>query len=781
MEQKINTGNRSLRLKNLLFVAALHGQSLLVYCVMLYLFYIAERSWDLDMLLFYMNDVQSECLPYYLVMLCLVLLFIVARIKLLGRYRARTKIKYRYVALADAQLAVAAIPCWIFADSFVWGVVLVMYAFICMLVDKQHYSTSEHGKVLRYVLVFFLFTIVIISVVFEQKNVMRYETNVKIKEYYEKNHDWIDLPEVWSVAMYRNGELQRSAGVFRYTPFCTLPAEFDDGIYRVYAENNEHYMFIDGADMTVVSQMSWSDTFCFIVNTTFTFFVYLTLSFIFSMLWLLIGNRWIVRRSFFVKVQTLMVFFLLCCLVLLFGLTVWFVNYKYVKTVKRNQSQRMETLVNYFQPVLGGMVSDSIAPEVNRLSEIYGMDVIVYDSVGNLLISTLVDSLKLEPNIFRSENNPFVNMPSNVYSKMYYGSDKVLHIQSYCILFDKNHHPVYMMLSSASEIRRVKTEIAFFFVIILNAYFLLAIVCMLISYFLARQLVAPFVELENKFNEISRTGEYVKIECSVDSDEELIHLARQYNIMVDKLESSMAELSRTERDSSWRDMSRQMAHEIKNPLTPMRLLAQQIIAFDTDDFEQYKKRVRETLSILLTEINTLIETAEALSAFAKIPMARPSRVNVVERIRQIVELFRYNESSCSIKLKINTDEACVYIDKDAFVQMCNNLLKNALQSIPDDREGHVVVTVIKRIDNVLIKVADNGCGISDEIKSRIFDAQFSTKTQGMGVGLSVVKSVVDGVGGTIDFSSTVNKGTTFSVCLPLMSSASEQKSHEHDL
>lgn len=768
MEQKINCKDSLSYGKNALFLIVLHLQSWMFYALMLYLFYTAEKSWDLDMLLFYMNSVQGECLSYYFVLLGIVALFMIVRMQILDWYDLKIKMEYKYIAMTDIVFGLCSIPCWLDARYYIWGIVLLGYAAIGMLVDRQHYARSEYGKILHYVFIFLFFTIVIISVVFEQKNIMRYETNRNIKEYCERNKDWAVLPDVWSVAMYCDGELVKSVGSFRYSPYYPVTKDWDNGVYRKHSEDCEHYMFVEDENMIVVTQLSWSDFFCFVVNTTFIFFVYLALSFIFYSLWRLIVNKWTIRRSFFVKVQTLMVFFLLCCLVLLFGLTVWFVNYKYIKTVKRNQSLRMESLSNYLHPVLTETASESIAPEIRRMSYIYNMDIIAYDSVGNLIVSTQADSLSVDKNIFEAKVNPFESMPSNVYSKMFYGNDKVLKIQSFCVLFDKDHHPVYIIMSSASEMKRVKTEISYFFVLILNMYFVLAIVCMLISYLIARQLVAPLLELEQKFKEISQTGEYVKIECSLGSDDELIQLVEQYNRMVDKLESSVAELAMTERDFSWRDMSRQIAHEIKNPLTPMRLLAQQIIAMNHEDVNEYKKQVRNSVSILLAEINTLIDTTEALSAFAKVPMVRPSKVNVVERIKQVVDLFKFNESACTVRLKSNTKEAFVYVDKDAVVQVFNNLLKNAIQSVPDGRSGLIVVAIAKRKDDVLIKVSDNGIGISDEIKSRIFDTNFSTKTQGMGLGLCVVKNVVEGVGGTVGFESKSGKGTTFSITLPLM-------------
>jgi nitrogen fixation/metabolism regulation signal transduction histidine kinase len=238
--------------------------------------------------------------------------------------------------------------------------------------------------------------------------------------------------------------------------------------------------------------------------------------------------------------------------------------------------------------------------------------------------------------------------------------------------------------------------------------------------------------------------------------------------MIDKLAVSVEELAQSEREASWRQMARQMAHEIKNPLTPMQLLTQRLLMQSGDDLQEYKKAVHASAKALLQGIESITTTTDALSNFAKTPISPLAPINIVESVGYIVNLFRNNEAEVNIDFSSTLDEAMVLVDKEMIGHVFNNLLKNAIQAIPDDRKGEISVKIYHNDTNVIICVADNGIGIPEENKDKLFTVNFTTKTKGMGLGLMVVKNVVDQAKGTIEFSSEEGIGTTFIVSFPLL-------------
>ena len=245
-------------------------------------------------------------------------------------------------------------------------------------------------------------------------------------------------------------------------------------------------------------------------------------------------------------------------------------------------------------------------------------------------------------------------------------------------------------------------------------------------------------------------------------------LVRQYNAMIDKLAVSVEELAQSEREESWRQMARQMAHEIKNPLTPMQLLTQRLLMYSGDDMQEYKHMVYSSAKTLLQGIESITTTTEALSNFAKTPILPLEPINIVESVSYVVDLFRHNEANVNIDFSSTLDSSMVKVDKEMIGHVFNNLLKNAIQAIPDGREGEISVKIYHDVTNVIISVSDNGVGIPDENKDKLFTVNFTTKTKGMGLGLIVVKNVVDQANGKVEFRSEEGEGSTFFISFPMI-------------
>jgi nitrogen fixation/metabolism regulation signal transduction histidine kinase len=235
--------------------------------------------------------------------------------------------------------------------------------------------------------------------------------------------------------------------------------------------------------------------------------------------------------------------------------------------------------------------------------------------------------------------------------------------------------------------------------------------------------------------------------------------------MVDKLEESATMLAQSEREQAWREMAKQVAHEIKNPLTPMRLTVQSFQRkFDAND-PNLKQKLDDYSKTLIQQIDTMSAVASAFSNFASMPAQQNETLNVVEVVEFSLDIF--NEDF--IRFESNSEEIITVMDRTQLIRIITNLVKNAIQAIPEEQsEKAVLVSVNAEEDHVIIAVKDNGIGINTENTERIFEPKFTTKTSGMGLGLGIIKNIIENYKGTITFESEPGKGSTFMVSLPVV-------------
>ena len=232
--------------------------------------------------------------------------------------------------------------------------------------------------------------------------------------------------------------------------------------------------------------------------------------------------------------------------------------------------------------------------------------------------------------------------------------------------------------------------------------------------------------------------------------------------MIDELEESAVKLATSEREQAWREMAKQVAHEIKNPLTPMRLSVQNFQRKFNPEDPNIHQKVDEYTKTLIQQIDTMSSIASAFSNFAKMPAQQNETLNVVNIVKLALDIF----SEDYIFFLADEEEIIAKFDRTQLIRVVTNLVKNAIQAIPDDREPKIMVNVKSEKDNVSIIVVDNGNGISEENKNKVFEPKFTTKTSGMGLGLAMVKNIVETYNGSITFTSDKDTGTIFKVTFP---------------
>jgi nitrogen fixation/metabolism regulation signal transduction histidine kinase len=251
-------------------------------------------------------------------------------------------------------------------------------------------------------------------------------------------------------------------------------------------------------------------------------------------------------------------------------------------------------------------------------------------------------------------------------------------------------------------------------------------------------------------------------------NDEIGELVKQYNRMLDEIEESTHKLANSEREYAWREMAKQIAHEIKNPLTPMKLNVQQLLKSWNDNVPGFDKLLERFTRNQIEYIDDLSSIASAFSAFAKMPVTNPVEVNILDQIRITLELFK-NTDNVTFKVHWPRESKIViYADKEQLNGVFSNLIKNGIQSIPTGRQGLIMLNLEVKGDKIIVSVSDNGSGIPADLRKNLFTPNFTTKSSGMGLGLSIAKKYIESANGMIWFESEVNKGSVFYFELPVM-------------
>ncbi|WP_084683018.1 ATP-binding protein [Flavobacterium antarcticum] len=297
-----------------------------------------------------------------------------------------------------------------------------------------------------------------------------------------------------------------------------------------------------------------------------------------------------------------------------------------------------------------------------------------------------------------------------------------------------------------------------------QVYSFMLLIAFALAYFLSSYITKSLKSISLRITATNLNQKNEKIETD-DSSSEVNLLIEAYNSMVDKLEESALLLAQSEREQAWREMAKQVAHEIKNPLTPMRLTVQSFERkFDAND-PDVKQKLKDYSDTLIQQIDTMSSVASAFSNFASMPAQQNETLNAVSVIELALEIFNKD----FITFEAEEKEIITLIDRTQLIRIITNLVKNAIQAIPEEQvEKKITVRVKEDNHAVLIQVIDNGKGIEGQNIPRIFEPKFTTKSSGMGLGLGIIKNIIENYKGTITFESEIGKGTIFTVTLPLI-------------
>jgi signal transduction histidine kinase len=333
---------------------------------------------------------------------------------------------------------------------------------------------------------------------------------------------------------------------------------------------------------------------------------------------------------------------------------------------------------------------------------------------------------------------------------------------SYSYITDQNFKPLAIInLPYLENDDFLAKELYEFFERLGYAYVFMLFIAVVLAYFLSKYITKTLKTISDKINQTRLEKRNQKIDIG-STTEEIATLVDSYNSMIDELEESAVKLATSEREQAWREMAKQVAHEIKNPLTPMRLTVQSFQRkFNPEDPEIHTK-LDEYSKTLIQQIDTMSSIASAFSNFAKMPAQKKEEINMVEVVDLALDIF----SEDNITFNCEKETIIAKFDRTQLIRVVTNLVKNAIQAIPIDKTAEIIVDLIEKQESITISVSDNGTGISKENIIKIFEPKFTTKSSGMGLGLPMIKKIIETYNGTLTFTTKEQIGTTFLVTFP---------------
>ena len=403
---------------------------------------------------------------------------------------------------------------------------------------------------------------------------------------------------------------------------------------------------------------------------------------------------------------------------------------------------------------------------LHKFSEVFFTDINLYDLEGRLLASSRPQLFDSELLSRRMNPNAFYNL--GVMKSSLFMNNEQIGLQkfySFYVPFRSidNKIVAYLNLPYFAKQNELEDEISGFLVAYLNIYMFLILLTLALTILISNYLSKPLKLLREKIHRVRLEAANEKIEWN--KKDEIGALILEYNRMVEELAESAKKLARSHRESAWREMAQQIAHEIKNPLTPMKLNIQYLKKAWDEGGEDFDKKLTRIAKNLTEQIDSLSDIASQFSSFAALDQIKAEAIPVKAQLINTIELFSGHQN---IHFETDFPEEEVYIlaDRNQFIRILNNLLKNAIQSMSEKTSEEIMVTLLSLDEMIEIQIADNGCGISDKEKTHIFEPRFTTKTGGMGLGLALVKKMTENANGTIRFESEENIGTRFILQFP---------------
>lgn len=573
----------------------------------------------------------------------------------------------------------------------------------------------------------------------------------------------------YSYARYKSGALSSKFGEFEYH---TTISSYDEYEYAKQFELNNyiHLKVKVGNDVLLVSRpVTKISSRIFIFSFLFIFIAILVLLLTMA----LYGSDYnqLFNLNLRARLQMFFMFALSTILLITTIIILYYTNISNTNKLHADLNEKAHSVLIELQHKLQDYNSleevkeSEIFPLLQKFSLVFFSDINLYDTHGRLVASSRPQiftegflSEVVNPRAYEEilvDNLLFYNCTEKIGSLEYYSTYLPLMLSS-----DRPSGIINLPYFA----RQTKQTQSFRFMLFtfINLFVILGILGTIVAVLYSRLLTRPLSVLQQNISNIRIDMKNEKIKWN--KNDEIGQLIDEYNNMVDKLEASSELLKRSEREIAWREVARQIAHEIKNPLTPMKLNIQYLLRARGENPEDFDTKFKDISNTLIEQIETLNNVAEMFSDMAKPNTRDFEEVDLYKIINSVVSLFNKTENlSIEIAKTPNKADFKILGNPKDLNRIFNNLLKNSSEAIDNYKDGKINIEIVSHESYVDVVIKDNGKGIPEKVKKQIFTPYFTTRSKGTGLGLAIVKSLLSSMGGNISLVQSDHNGTIFKI------------------
>ncbi|MFV0553264.1 MAG: ATP-binding protein [Mangrovibacterium sp.] len=581
----------------------------------------------------------------------------------------------------------------------------------------------------------------------------------------------------FSFAKYHDGQLISLGGEYPYMlDISERMAQIETGISQGEWNAYFHTSYKnEKGDVVVVSSPNrgaWQSVFAFPYIFLFYFLLALCVVFFGSRK----GRRELFNDDLSTRIQSAIVGTLFLSLIFVSAATVVYNLQQYKLRHRADLQEKLKAIsqeLNYqLSEVedIGALQASSIWESLGNWSNIFQTDINIYQPDGRLLATSrpaLFNAGLSAPQMnssalrsFQQHKQQQLMQPEHIGTLQYLSAYQV-------IINDRSETIGYINLPYFMRSDSLRQDVLNFIVAFINLSVLLLFLSIMAALALSNRIVKPLSQIKENLRDMSISKQNKPIAYA--GNDEIGELVQEYNRKLTELEQSARLLAQSQREMAWKEMARQVAHEIKNPLTPMKLQIQHLQrAQSAGDINRFNQVFDKVTSMLIEQIDRLTHIANSFSQFAKMPEPQPELLNLHELLQRQIALFEQSENLAIRFHQPSNEQVQVFADGEQLARVFLNVIKNAQQSVPADENAQIDIRLIETEQSVRVSISDNGCGVSEDIAERLFEPNFTTKTSGMGLGLAIVKRSVESAKGKIWFENNAEKGATFFVELPIL-------------
>ncbi|TDQ09737.1 HAMP domain-containing sensor histidine kinase [Pedobacter metabolipauper] len=597
----------------------------------------------------------------------------------------------------------------------------------------------------------------------------------------------------YSIAFYKDGRLESQTGKYTYKLTTAgmkfLPVRAHtfikernlDYTHLIYSPEPSKVIIISKEDVSYVIRLA-TLSFFFLVFIIFSVTIY-------TLIWVLknIDESWggwfNINRSLMINANKILyktrIQFSIVLSVVATLLIVGWTTYFYIRKEYRGQQEdlikeKLRKVQQSYEKQIARtgipLPNDKSINDFNQFADINSAYLNLFDTSGVLIFTSLPKMYdagiltrrmgsKAYINLNKLQRSEFINTQEKINNRFVYSS-------AYAPIRDSQNETVaYIGVPYYANEADYQSKIGVFINTLINIYALVFVGIGILAVFLANQITSPLTFIQDSIRKTKLGQKNQPILWS--RHDEIGSLIKEYNKMIAALDDSAVKLARSERESAWREMAKQVAHEIKNPLTPLKLGVQLLEKSWKEKDPNFEQKFERFNKSFIEQIDSLSTIASEFSNFAKMPDTKLEKLDLVPIIEQARNVFTNSEEVEIYILNKATVEVLIMGDKDQLLRTFNNLLKNAIEAASETDKCLIKIKIFNDDERVYIEVDDNGKGIDTALQQKIFVPNFTTKSSGTGLGLAFVKQAVENAGGTVAFESLINVGTTFYISFPL--------------